>query len=494
MNRSQSGTTAAASYLGNDSSRGFLERKAKVLAVGIVLLAAVLRLAVTPVLTMYSDEATTVAVARFGFGDLLACKAFDIGNPQGFHLFLSAVRQVFGENILLYRLINAAIGTAAVAIIMILCRRLAPHAAVWLGVGLLTAVNPMHLVFSLQLRPWAVQMLTLALAAWAVLRWRGDHRAGALGVYVAAMFVAVNTNYSAVFFWAAIGLWWLWDDRRSAKGLMTVVLVNLLLLALLIPTGVFLWWQVHHQEIVRGGKAWMFHLFGFPYFFIYGNSVARPERGVWLMAITAIPAVGVMVPLLLAGLRAAWKTVVPRSFVPAMLFVPFFMLAGICLFKPFFFSRYLAFIWPVFALTLVLGLGAFRKGLRWAGWALLLAMELAGCAGYALRYVDDYPPLLYQTLQAQAGKDFAVLIYPLGERQLATQWHRGPITILRVDKIRPEPTVMAFPHPPAEFVRFDALPQRTLSALLAEGLPEEVWFYCDLHPATSTSTPPRPSR
>jgi hypothetical protein len=483
VNLLQSGTTAAAQPApqGTGTGKSFLERHAALLAMGIVLLAAALRLGVAPILTLDGDECHTILVGRFSFTDLVHGRAFDIGNPQGFHMFLSALRQVFGENILLYRDANAIIGTLAVAVIMMLCRLLAPRPAIWLGVGLLTALNPMELTFSLHLRPWAVQALTLSLAMWAALRWQRDHRLWLLVVYVLSMFAAINTNYSAVFCWAALGLWWLWDSRRSGRQVATVVLVNVLVLILFVPSMVFLWWQIHHQELTRGGKSWMFHLFGFPYFFIYGNSVARPERGLRLMLLTSVPAVIVLAPLLLAGLRAVWKTVKPRGVVLAMLFLPFLFLVGFCLYQPFFFSRYLAFIWPMFALTLMLGLYSFGPWIRSVALVLLLGMELLGCAGYAVRFANEYPAFLYPTLQANAGQHFGIIIYPAGERQLILQSSSRPM-ILGIMQTKGDLVVAIYPNPPTDYVKSFPVPRAKLSTMLAGGLPDELWFYCDLRP------------
>ena len=295
------------------------------------------------------------------------------------------------------------------------------------------------------------------------------------------MFVAFNTNYSAMFCWATLGLWWLWDSRRNGRHLAAVVAANLVLLALLVPSIVFLVWQVTHQGFTRGGRVWVFHLLGFPYFFIYGNSVARPEWGVWRMIATGAPLVAVLAPGLLAGLRTVWRRIEPRGLVLTMLVLPFAFLLVLCLFRPFFYSRYLAFIWPMFALVWVLGLRSFRVGVRKAAWALLIAMELAGCVGYAVRFAQEYPPFLLRTLQAHAGKDFAVLLYPGGDCQLALQWPRRA-TILGFAATQPELEMLVFPDPPADYVKLWPMPKRTLPELLAKGLPEEVWFYCDLRP------------
>jgi hypothetical protein len=472
---------------GNEGkAKGFLERRAKVLAVGIVLLALALRLGAVPFQTLESDESQAILTGRFDFLDLLECKAFDIGNPQGFHLFLSAMRQVFGENILIYRLANILISTLAVAIIMALCRQLVPQAPIWLGVGLLTAVNPMHLMFSLQLRPWAVQALTLSLAMWAVLWWRRDHRWRHLAIFVLAMFLAFNTNYSAVFCWAALGLWWLWDSRRNGRHLATVVLVNALLGVLLIPTLIFLGWQIQQQEFKRA-TTWMLHLFGFPYYFIYCNSVGRAERSVWLMFATVIPAVAVLAPSLLMGLRAVWKTVKPRGFVLTTLFLPILFLMGLCLRSPFFNTRYLAFIWPIFALTVMLGLSTFRPWIRRTALAMLLGMELAGCIGYVGWPAMDYPPFLYPTLQAHAGPHFGIILYPRHEQQLILQWSsqqgssQPKIIMIRGEKL-PRLVVQVYPDSPTDYVKTYPIPQEELSVVLARGLPEELWFYCDLRP------------
>ncbi|MGA2265620.1 MAG: hypothetical protein ABSH10_04225 [Phycisphaerae bacterium] len=481
MNLLQSTTTTAGQPSPSSTGKSFLERHAALLAVGIVLLAAALRLGVAPILTLDGDECHTILVGRSSFADLVHGRAFDIGNPQGFHMFLSALRQVFGENILLYRSANAIIGTLAVAVIMMLCRLLSPRPAIWLGVGLLTALNPMELTFSLHLRPWAVQALTLSLAMWAALRWQRDRRPWMLVVYVLSMFAAVNTNYSAVFCWAALGLWWLWDSRRSGRQVAAVVAVNVLVLVLFAPSMALMWWQIHHQELTRGGGAWMFHLFGFPYFFIYGNSVARPERGLRLILLTAVPALIVLAPLLLAGLRAVWKTVKPRGVVLAMLFLPFLFMAGFCLYQPFFFSRYLAFMWPMFALTLMLGLYSFGPRIRAAAFVLLLAMELLGCAGYAARFAEDYPAFLYPTLQAYGGPHYGIVLYPTGERQIILQSSSQP-TVVRIMQTKPDVVVAIYPNPPTDYVKTYPTPRQKLSTMLAGGLPDELWFYCDLRP------------
>jgi hypothetical protein len=466
----------------NSPAKGFLERRAMLLAAGIVLLAAAVRLGIAPIVTLDDDESESIIVARFSADEVLTGKVVDPSHPPGLPLFLSTLRQVFGENILLYRSVNSVIATLTVVMVMAICRLLAPRAGIWLGVGLLMAVNPMLVMLSVLIRPYTLQLLLLSLATWAVLRWRRDRRLWSLVVYVLAISAAFNVHYGSIFFWAALGLWWMWDSRRSKRQLAKTVAANLVALVLILPTVRFMLWQMQLSELMLNAAVWTYHTFGFLYYFICGNSMARPEYSpLWLIITTVIPVAVVLVPSLLAGVWAVWKTVEARGLVLTILFLPFLFMMAMSLHKPFFASRYIASIWPMFALTLMLGLYTFRLRIRKTAFAFLVLMELIGCVSYAVRYADMYPPSLSRTLEAYGGEHFGIIVYPTA-RPLIVQSSKRP-TILRINsRTLPKLVVSVYPDPPADYVKSYPPPERELSAVLASGLPEELWFYCDLRP------------
>jgi hypothetical protein len=468
---------------GNKSqAEGFLERRAMLLAAGIVLLAAAVRLGIAPIVTLDGDESEVITLIRSSPGELLTGKAVDLSHPPGHPLVLWIVRHMFGENVLLYRAVQSVLATLTVVMVMAICRLLVPRAGIWLGVGLLMAVNPMLVMLSLLIRPYAVELLLLSLATWAMLRWRRDRRLWSLVVYVLAIVAVFNVHYGSVFFWAALGLWWLWDSRRSKRQLTETVVANLVALVLILPTVRFMMWQIHMSGLILNVAVWTYHTVGFPYYFICGGSLAHPEYcPLWLIITTVIPLAVVLIPSLLAGLWAVWKTVEARGFVLAILFLPFLFMMAMSLHKPFFASRYIATIWPMFALTLVLGLSTFRLRIRAAAFVFLVLLELIGCVSYAARYADMYPPFLTPTLEAYGGQHFGLIAYP-DPRPLIVQSSK-PSLILRINnRTLPKLVVSVYPDPPANYVKDHLLPEWDLSTLLASGLPEELWFYCDSRP------------
>jgi 4-amino-4-deoxy-L-arabinose transferase-like glycosyltransferase len=194
------------------------------LAVGIVActaLAALLRLTLLGGQSLWVDEELTVrTVAQPWAGFWHSCIG-DNNSPPLYFLLVKAVTAVAGDSDAALRLVSAISGTLSVALLSCLVLALGRSPSAALAAGFLLALNPLHVWFSQEARPYALMvcfgLLALLGAARAV-------RAGSVrawGVLLLGSLLSFLSHATGIAFVAAAWLWFAIErpPRSAWKGL-----------------------------------------------------------------------------------------------------------------------------------------------------------------------------------------------------------------------------------------------------------------------------------
>lgn len=448
--------------------------------IGIIALSLLLRIVPAGHMKLLGDEAMTIALGRFDFVALIRAEVSDCGNPHGYHLFLSFVRQVFGENILLYRIINCLFSSMAVMLAMLLCKAITRTRWIWMGVGLLMALNPMQLIHALEVRPYAIQFCVLLLATLCAVKWTQTRRVLWLPVYVACLFVSFNVQYSTLFYWVGIGVWWIWFCRRKRKDVLIVLAVNTVAVLLLIPSLLYFASQIQAQEITRGESVWAWHLWGIPYVFLLGNAAARPESNIWLLYSTAIPIAILCTPLICLGIRYLLKNTQYGLLVIMLPVAPFLiMLLLSYLHRPFAAVRYAGFAWPMFALIIISGAWTLRDTLRRSVFIVLVFVSSIAFANQAKFLALENNSLAAEYIRKHSGNNIGILCHPYGKNELTLHFPEETL-IANIKEVNGSLKMRLTPPPAIDYLRKGSTIEMGISEMMKEYKLPELWFVCGI--------------
>ncbi len=188
---------------------------------------------VRPFLTqsLWSDDASSVWFARLPLNTLLTslCDPHPPGYYLGLKLWLTA-----GDQEWWLRLPSVLAILLSATLVYRLGRDAGSHQIGWLA-ALLLAWHPLQIWYATEVRMYTAVQLSGLAAFW--LGWRFWSR-GKMGdglLYAAAACLALWLDYSALFAWGLLQLWWLMRERprlRAWLGLQTAVLTITLLLAI----------------------------------------------------------------------------------------------------------------------------------------------------------------------------------------------------------------------------------------------------------------------
>ena len=188
-------------------------------ALGLVLAAgAALRFATLDVQSVWLDEAVTARLLRMDLGSMLRAIPDSESTPPLYYVLAWLWTQVFGTGEVGMRSLSALLGTATIAAVWALGRRLGGDRAA-LAAAALVAVNPMLVWFSQEARAYALLILLAVLSALLWLRvldsaFAGQSSSPAPGrgrgpllAWGAVAGLALATHYYAIFLVAPQALW-----------------------------------------------------------------------------------------------------------------------------------------------------------------------------------------------------------------------------------------------------------------------------------------------
>jgi mannosyltransferase len=187
----------------------------KLALLGLVALAAALRLWEIGQQSFWLDEAFTVDLVQRPFGDMLSGVASTESTPPLYYVLAWLWERVFGHGEAGLRSLSAVIGTATVPVAWRAARELFTPAAGLIAAALV-AVNPFFVWYSQEARSYTLLVLMAALSLLLLGRALRERtlRSYALWALVAAL--ALCTHYFAAFLLVPEALWLLWAVRQRA--------------------------------------------------------------------------------------------------------------------------------------------------------------------------------------------------------------------------------------------------------------------------------------
>ncbi|MDR7415112.1 MAG: glycosyltransferase family 39 protein [Armatimonadota bacterium] len=183
--------------------------------VGLVALAAGLRLVRLGTWDIGLDEAYSALVAARPLPDLVAFVARDDFHPPLYYVFLHFWRSVAGNDEFWLRFPNVVFGSAAVPVVYALGRELVDERTA-LVAALLFALSPLHVFHAQDLRMYALLLLLGSCALLCFVRGLRDGRAADWALHTGFLVLALYTHYGAFLLLAgeALALAWVWAARR----------------------------------------------------------------------------------------------------------------------------------------------------------------------------------------------------------------------------------------------------------------------------------------
>jgi 4-amino-4-deoxy-L-arabinose transferase-like glycosyltransferase len=200
-------------------------------AFGLVMLAgAALRFATLDVQSLWYDETVTAHLLQMDLGGLLRAIPDSESSPPLYYVLAWLWAQVAGTGEVALRALPALFGTATIAVVWALARRIGGERAGLLAAALV-AVNPMLVWFSQEARVYSLLALLAAASALLWLRALEAPRSGRLLAWGAVAALALATHYYAIFL---VAPQWLWlvaraPDKRARSGFALPVVAALAL-------------------------------------------------------------------------------------------------------------------------------------------------------------------------------------------------------------------------------------------------------------------------
>ena len=277
-------------------------RTRKFYVVGIIVLAAVIRLPFALDAQITGDEANHVMVARCSALDIATGAAPDASNPPLYMLLLHGIMLVSGNQVWVWKMMSVAMNLGMIYLIILLGRRfLGPDTA--LIAGFLAAINPWQVYMATELRMYAMVGLCSVAAIELAARFKDNGRivwAVLWGLLCAAGFW---THFSMAVVALVTGFDTLVHIRHRLGALITWCVTGTASLALMLLYIPFML----QQSISTGGMRHVWGLAGFPLVQCLGTTYLRPVFPLVWIAIGALAALVVFAPPLLAGVLSIWR-------------------------------------------------------------------------------------------------------------------------------------------------------------------------------------------
>ncbi len=395
----------------------------RLLVVGIVVVAAILRLAWLGDHSIWYDEAFTVQIARSSWGHLLPTIRSTDMHPPLYYLIMKTWVGLAGTSEAAIRLPSVVFGIVSVVLTYCLGRRLLSE-RVGLVAGALLAVSPFSIMASQDARMYALLSVLVLSATLALLIAVERESVPAWSWYAILIAATIYTHYLALFTFAAHGLWILIWHRPVTRSFLISLGCATLAYLLWIPsiahqitqTRIAGWYPVPVLRSI-GDLFGLFtfggSLFGAASFFSPGT-LSTGGRFLLLLPFLVVIGSGI------AALQTRRPVLALLGFSPALTIGT---LAAISLFRPMLNPRWLSFLVPFYALItacglLVIGDRVARHRARGAA-IITTAVILSGLPVLALDYLDPaFRPFQWRNavhFVEQYAKPDDVIIYANAE-------------------------------------------------------------------------------
>jgi mannosyltransferase len=364
---------------------------------GILVLAAVLRLAGLERLSLWADEGYSVALSSLAPGDIVAGTA-TAQHPPLYYLLLHGWMQVAGSSAFAVRLFSALWGWLTVLLVFRVGHHLERaelrEPSDWLGgpglvaAGLL-AVSPAHIWYSQEARMYSLLVLLTALSTWWAWRWWTDEAArtwartllyglvtlAALYTHYFAIFVIVAQNLAAFFLsWLRPEPLWIEGNRwRLARCWLIAQGIWIVGFVPWIPVMVFqttshemTWIPPVDWPAVRG--SWLYLLYGAEW------------QGRWQDVLGALLGLGLMALALWVSLRRSHgeERAAPLRWLALWFWLPALLIVAVARALLIYQDKQLLILLPPLLLLIAVGVGRFRRPVARALAVLAILALLAG--------------------------------------------------------------------------------------------------------------------
>jgi mannosyltransferase len=335
---------------------------------GIIVLAAVLRLALLGQRSVWLDEAFAVWIAQHPWGEIPRLLRTLDQHPPAYYLLMHAWQGIAGTSEAAVRFPSACFGVASVLLTYMLVRRVAGE-----DVGVLSAfvvaLSPFQIMAAQEARMYpllGVLCLASTLALLSGVERGGTHR---WGIYAAASTLAAYTHYLGLLVLAAHGMWVAgWERRHLGRWLACAAAVAVAF-APWIPSLAQQMREIHSFDWYHNRALYMSlnDLLGLASF---GGSRFGAATYLFLGRLQGTDQFVLLLPFLLVLWRGAVASP-PRAL--ALLGLPIAITIGGMLMvswtvRPMFVPRWFSFLVPMFAAFLAAGIYdlaahlAFPKG------------------------------------------------------------------------------------------------------------------------------------
>ncbi|MBK7915634.1 MAG: glycosyltransferase family 39 protein [Chloroflexi bacterium] len=389
------------------------------LMVALLLLAFALRLHRAGDRAVWWDEGWSVWVARQSLAQIAYQTGHDVHPPVYFWL-LHLWRAASGDSEFGLRMFSAVFGTLTIAATYLLGRATANKPVGFLAALFLT-LSRFHIVWSQEMRMYALAGFLAVLGTWAARRVWARGKPADYALYIFCMTAGLLTLYLFFPIPVAINIAWLWELRHAPNRRQSL-----------------LKWGAAQLVILGIVGAWL--VYALPGFL--STSSATPIavwdflKIYWTVLVTGIPlnvddyarltlpvlaVFATAVLTLILQSRRRWQTGRDLTLFLSGLLIPLAVVAYVTIpkagaYAPPFDPRYLVIFTGYYVILLAWGLGRLGNGRRWpltaALAAVVIGVSLAGMRGYyngRIR-IDDYTSL-GRALQAYAHPGDAVVLY-----------------------------------------------------------------------------------
>ncbi len=348
--------------------------------------------------SFWRDEIDVIFLSVRPLSETLSMFISPAQNGPLYYLLLRPWFAVAGSSEFALRFTSVLFGTAAVALLWQVARRLLPgDPAHGLGnapllAAFFLAFNPYQLWYSQEGKMYALVVCLTLLSTWSWLEAMRGGGAGRWLLYLLVTTVSIYTHLLTALILPLHFLWFLlaWPlNRQRWQGYMGA------LSGFVLPYLPLVWWQWHYLTTLDYETGYSFTPFGeMLRVLLLGHTRGAfvPVGTVWLVPIFFLGLAGLLVgyqelrpsPAPDSAQRDA-STLLPVDarlrmlMIGAWLIVPVLLLYAVSLIKPLFVDRYVIWIAPAFALIFALGVQVIRhSGGRWA---MILALAVVTYIG-----------------------------------------------------------------------------------------------------------------